>query len=350
MHDGKSWVQPYMVVDSHKAGMSSHDMRARRLPNIFLLDLDATVFGDVASVLTAWELRDLAVRVAPTATMTGARPLDFGPAFRTGLLRPGFADFYDGIKRLLPHTAEFFVYTAGSDEWATIVVAQLERHLGRGRLFRRPLLTCDTHCILRSTGPYPVVKSLEKVYPAVLLALQHDYPAMRTAGAGTGTSDRRAGTTMILPVVMRPQIVFIDDREGNLPGDGLAVQRRQVVCPPYKATPSISPYDTAVAGLPAAVLRLPEIKDFLQRRRLSAAADGLLAASVVKRRSARHLRWAEDSFFDTALIAISDAVSRTRARTRNDDRRLIHVSISDRVVMNLSSAPPPRPRFSGRHR
>lgn len=286
------------------------------LPNVFLLDLDATVFGDVTPVMHAWELRDMLSKTEPAA-VARMPPIDFGPAFATGLLRPGFAKFYDGVRRLLP-SAEFFVYTAGSDEWATIIVGQLERYLNRGPLFRRPLLTCEKHCLPGPpNGMYPVVKSLEKVYPDILHALQDTYPAMLSRSKG-------------IPSKMRAHIVFIDDRQGNLPGDGLAVQRRQVVCPAYTALPTIPAYNIIVADTPTALLQRPEVRSFLRTT----------ASSVSKQSSASCS--SSDRFFSRALAAVKGAVISNRQmqerKTLSDGTFLPihkHVSLSDRVLRGM---------------
>lgn len=192
---------------------------------------------------------------------------------------------------MLPSTAEFFVYTAGSDEWANVIVGQLEKFLGRGQLFRRPLLTCERHCIRCDGGVYPVVKSLEKVYPDIHQALLSDYPDMPPLKKNGMTS------------AMRAQIVFIDDRVGNLPGDSAAVQQRQVVCPAYMALPRVPGYTIAVTGLSPEVLTRSDVIDFL-RRHVDAPPQKPVTASV----AASSAGTSSDTFFSHALDTLKTAL------------------------------------------
>jgi hypothetical protein len=182
-----------------------------------VLDLDSTIVGDVSPLIMHDTLVSQANLLASAGALgPGSRGrrnafrVDFGPALSgdgTDVLRPGYLDWHRAMAERVPH-AEFFVYTAGTDEWGALMVEQLEKRHAGTLSFRRPVFG-RSRCIEIPTEP--LRKSLRIIAPLVRVALQKDYPAMRA-----------------LPdeaVIQR--MLFIDDLESNTIEDS----PRQLVCP-----------------------------------------------------------------------------------------------------------------------
>lgn len=133
------------------------------LPYIFIFDWDGTIAGNVDFQVQQFLLQNALKK-------QGFKPLRqhvIPPAFypNAKLIRPGFASFLKGMKKIYPEVY-FFVYTASEKTWAHQEIAWVEKT--HGIKFMRPIFT-RPDCVIDSSGNYR--KSIAKTFPRMLKAI-----------------------------------------------------------------------------------------------------------------------------------------------------------------------------------
>lgn len=136
------------------------------IPFVIFIDLDGTIVGNVANLVSEWELIQQYNR---------NKMKDFKKALikklRNGMLRENLADFCAMIQSHY-HCVEFFIYTASECKWANFLVGNIEE--ATGLAFQRPLLT-RKNCIEKNMD---YKKSIEHVMPIVMKKLKSKYPSL----------------------------------------------------------------------------------------------------------------------------------------------------------------------------
>lgn len=139
------------------------------LPFVIVLDLDGTIVGDVTSHITEWIIcKEINPKMMPQFNRTMQWSL------RNSLLRPFFGKFMDALYS--DHGFEVFVYTASTKDWAPVVVANVEKVIGRS--FNRPIFSRDS-CV-ESNGL--LKKSLQRIKPVVFQRLRRKYAGLTSSG------------------------------------------------------------------------------------------------------------------------------------------------------------------------
>lgn len=130
------------------------------LPVCAFLDIDGTIIGDITPQVTCWEiLKDLGSKNMPRFRTSLIHHL------KNGLVRNGFADFLNIVKRAYPNI-EFFIYTASIGPWAAYLIPCIE--IALDIKFHRPFFTRN-HCHKSN-----MTKSLEEVMPLVIKSLKRE--------------------------------------------------------------------------------------------------------------------------------------------------------------------------------
>lgn len=99
-----------------------------KLPVIVIFDVDGTLIGDVQPLLTFW----LSIKDILHFDVVQEKIKGHLPAF----IRPGLPQLMNAIKKKYQH-AEFFIYSAGREEWLDVIIPCIEDILGVS--FNRPL-------------------------------------------------------------------------------------------------------------------------------------------------------------------------------------------------------------------
>lgn len=235
------------------------------LPFLVFVDLDGTLVGDVHLFGSLADAHRLASRLME-ADGKGHKmpPLDFGPALtHHPLLRPGFADFYKGVRKACP-TAEFFAYTCGVQDWANTLVPQIEKHLGVA--FNHPPFGREGAClwVLTPGRSNYARKSMNAVTARACKALATKYPALR------GKSDSE------LVELMAGRTLLIDDTPHPL------CKARQVVCPVYGSTCHFD----ITRHLPTEALAYPEVRDLVKSEYIDYFSSNYQACEMTRVTSA----------------------------------------------------------------
>jgi hypothetical protein len=173
-------------------------MRCPLLPLCIFLDLDNTIVGDGSALLSAMH---------SNVNMNFPHLIDTTSVFGTNFVRPGLEKFISTAKARFP-CVEVFVFSAGTRDWVTSVVAGVEK--AHGVRFNRPLFCRDN--MVMSGGV--LRKSLAAIMPAVTFALKDKYPAVKQKTA--------------LHRIMADRVIMIDDLP-NIVLEGA----KQVVSPQY---------------------------------------------------------------------------------------------------------------------
>ena len=190
----------------------------------FVLDLDATMVGDVRPVLQRYQLLS-ALKGMGLRTPCPSRSVEDALRF-TPLLRPGLVEF---LRRRSREGASLYVFTAADRTWAQEVVRAIQRI--SGVQFSKPLFARDD-CLVRATDG-SVRKSLATVAARALL---RGPAASRCALHNTTVIDN-------------------SDVWEDLGG------AKFVHCPSYEYRATVDP----LAGVPAATLEDPRARTLLAR-------------------------------------------------------------------------------------
>jgi hypothetical protein len=168
------------------------------LPLVFLFDMDGTLIGDSMIQLCRYELSQLMGFKYDYKLIKDE--LD------NGLLRPHFESFIKTINIKYPY-AEVFIYTAAQKEWASVMISFIEKHIGNGFKFNRPIFSRE-YCLLDNGI---VIKSIGKLAPIIYKKLKKKYNLQ-------SSSD------------LKKQIVLIDNNHVIHSVDGY----RFIKCPSYE--------------------------------------------------------------------------------------------------------------------
>jgi hypothetical protein len=135
-------------------------------PMVIVLDLDATIVGDVSWL--ALEKGLIQKYNQSTSHKIRYNVAALKNDLKQGLLRPYVADALRSIQKKYA-TIEYFIYTASEAKWAEFLIPQIETIIGIK--FNRPIFT-RKHCRLKN-GIY--CKSFEFIKKAVLKHLTRKY-------------------------------------------------------------------------------------------------------------------------------------------------------------------------------
>ena len=253
-------------------------------PWAFVLDLDGTVVGDVASYACEHAL----------LTAHGGRLEGFKralvDAMDDGLVRPGFGRLLDALARV---DARLFVYTASEGTWARLLVGCIARRYG----VKFEHVFCRASCT-KDRDTFELRKSVARIYPRMRKVLAREGTALgETASA---------------------HVVVIDDSPDVFP----AAEAGMVVrAPPYADRPT--PHDVTRFLAPATV-----------RRRFADIADTLAAFGVVAERPATTSYAEFLRTYHTSLAGEAYAVER---HGRAEDRWMADLA---RIVRSSTDARP----------
>lgn len=218
-------------------------MPSTRLPTVFVFDVDETMIGVSNPIGTAIELREFVMHSQkigklPKVPKVLPRSVRYAELMPPHMLRPNFKESLVKIVKLYP-TAEFFVYSAGTEDYVASVVAWIEQQISdTGITFRRPLLSRN-NTMTTATSRY--IKSVSYHIDNILTSLEADYPALKNE------KNRQA--------VEEHRIIHIDDRE-NILWEG---SDKLVRCPAYSYTPVVN----MITGLEP-FLNDAEVKTFIK--------------------------------------------------------------------------------------
>lgn len=135
------------------------------MPTVYVLDLDGTIVGNVA---TQAFMFDLVQKLKAVHCRVKLDKTELQTKLKNGLVRPYFERFIKLLKKHDPQT-EFFVYTASAKPWADYLIRQIEQafHIQ----FNRPIFTRD-QCVYFD-GEFK--KSIHKIAPMITKALKKRY-------------------------------------------------------------------------------------------------------------------------------------------------------------------------------
>lgn len=125
-------------------------------PNIFLIDLDGTIIGDISPQVVMWELSKKCAKAVPIKHNNVA----LQEKLKNGIVRPHFIDF---MKYLQSIDALVYVYTASEKSWANFVISQIEH--AYNVKFERPIFTrmnCSLEYKEYKKSLHFITKQLEK--------------------------------------------------------------------------------------------------------------------------------------------------------------------------------------------
>lgn len=107
-----------------------------KLPVVVIFDVDGTLLGNVTSLLNFWlSIKDVLHFDSVQEKIKRCLP---------ALIRPGITDLVNAFKKKYQHV-EFFIYSAGREEWLDVVIPCLEEIIGIE--FNRPLFG-RSYCVI----------------------------------------------------------------------------------------------------------------------------------------------------------------------------------------------------------
>ena len=210
---------------------------AARLPYILILDLDATVVGDVNYVI---EEHGLHHALRQKGISSAGFASHFAESFRSGLLRPYFCEFIQGLQAAYDGL-EVFVFSAGSDTWVPTIIGEIEKFCGI-RVHRPYFSRKDTHIGADQNGSFSYTKSITATLEKIFRVLEDDYKALRKPEAREHVTENR--------------VLMLDDNTSVIADH----TDRHLAIPEYKF---VYAFDIT-AGLPDAVRALPEVTEYMK--------------------------------------------------------------------------------------
>lgn len=217
----------------------------RKLPVIFILDLDRTLIGDPSHIL----VYKTTIEFIKNAKLSGKISDDLAPPaelaaipswkdlFVPEFYRPGLKAFLEEVQRQF-QTAEFFIYSAGTKDYVADMIALLEKHMGVK--MNRPLFS-RTECPTDEQNHF--TKSVIAQFPKMIKALgrQEKYADINL--------DEYADEIMENRVIFIDDIDFVWDRKEKL-----------VKCPAYEYTPMFDVDDRLLRM----IYRTPILQEYLR--------------------------------------------------------------------------------------
>jgi hypothetical protein len=217
----------------------------KKLPIIFILDLDRTLIGDPKHILAykntiefiknaklSGKISDEEIPSAELNAIPNWREL-----FTPEMYRPGLKTFLEDVKKFFG-TAEFFIYSAGTKEYVADIISILEKTLDVK--FNRPLFS-RTECPTDEQNHY--TKSILTQFPKMIKALSklEKYDAINLEEYTEEIMENR--------VVFLDDIDFVWDRKEKL-----------VKAPAYNYTPMFDVDDRLLRM----IFRTPIIQEYLR--------------------------------------------------------------------------------------
>jgi NLI interacting factor-like phosphatase len=221
---------------------------AKKLPVIFVFDMDLTLVGETQPLRDAvalYKFINNSVKIGniPACSKKLPTTLEYYLKNFPKMLRPNLKDSLKHIEEHYP-TAEFFIFSAGEETYVKDVISWVEKQLGRE--FRRPILT-QNNTVQTTTSSY--IKSLDLYSNIFRKTLVSDYPAIKD----DSTWEK----------VIANRIIHIDDRT-NILWEG---SEKHVLCPVYLYKPFVV-YNTV---LDACILDHPDVVKFIENNKLEHA-------------------------------------------------------------------------------
>ncbi len=185
-----------------------------KLPYVFIFDIDQCIVGEVKHLINETYIYN------ELAELYG-KPDNYKPNFteyvNNGLLRPGFIEFIQCIKKRFK-PCELFLYTNSSYNWANTGIIPIIEKATKIK-FNKPYFTRETSINNK--------KSLDEAYETIFPFLQKKYK---------------------LPLkhkdfIINNNLVFID----NIKDNTSTKTNRQITCPEYDPYPYRCPYDNMIA-------------------------------------------------------------------------------------------------------
>tara|TARA_B110000259_G_scaffold188266_1_gene246068 strand:- start:2685 stop:3551 length:867 start_codon:yes stop_codon:yes gene_type:complete len=190
----------------------------KKLPYIFIFDIDNCIIGNIHYPITESILLDLIKMTCKQKKISNkcSKRVNFVNVLKKGLLRPYFINFVKFIKKKYKNV-ELYVYTNSSYNWTHGgLVENIEK--ASNITFNKPYFTRENSYQLDEYYP----KSLSNVFKIIISRLQKKYKILKN-------------NKEILKV-FNNNLVFIDDIQNNLKD----YPAKQIVCPKYEFN---KPYD-----------------------------------------------------------------------------------------------------------
>lgn len=291
---------------------------ASLLPTVIVIDIDGTIVGSVAHLMTEFEVHVLTHTHAAASTSSthstsssrcGRKQMrdSIVDRLRYGIIRPQFAEFVRWCQRERGH--EIFIYTASTLPWASFLVPCIEDAIQSpsspaqtqsrrsAPTFNRPIFARN-RCLVTESGA--LRKSIDRLRPQIFGALKGRYPDLRS------------------PDMLTHRMVMIDNT-----ADIMATARDAqtlVVCPTYQF---LYAYDVLTTLTPALLhgkyaaiaqmLHIPctGVHDFL------AAYYAILAREAAAASSSSNLRaMRKDRFWSVMRDALAKFVKSAAVRRK----------------------------------
>ena len=189
----------------------------KKIPYIFIFDIDNCIIGNIHYPITESILLDLIKMTCKQKNISNkcSKNVNFVNILKKGLLRPYFINFIKFIKKKYKNV-ELFVYTNSSYNWTHGGLVENIEKASKIK-FNKPYFTRENSY---QTDNYP--KSLSNVFKIIITRLQNKYKILKNKKE--------------ILNIFNNNVVFIDDIHNNLkdyPG-------KQIVCPKYEFN---KPYD-----------------------------------------------------------------------------------------------------------
>tara|TARA_B110000285_G_scaffold151116_1_gene168675 strand:- start:250 stop:1053 length:804 start_codon:yes stop_codon:yes gene_type:complete len=182
------------------------------IPYVFIFDIDQCILGNVHHLVEEYHL------YTELKELYGEPKIPYVNTFKddmkNGLLRPGFKDFIDCIKKRFK-PCEIFVYTNSSYAWTNnCLVSTIEK--AANVKFNKPYFNRDNSILL--------YKSIEEAYQIIFPLLNKKYNNKLLKHKDD---------------IIKNRLVFVD----NIKDNTSTYVNRQITCPVYDVYPYRCPYE-----------------------------------------------------------------------------------------------------------
>tara|TARA_B110000003_G_scaffold143534_1_gene144737 strand:- start:3001 stop:3867 length:867 start_codon:yes stop_codon:yes gene_type:complete len=189
----------------------------KKIPYIFIFDVDHCIIGDITYPIHESYLLDLIQMICQKKNIKNIckKKLNFVNVLKKGLLRPYFVNFVKFIKKKYKNV-EIYVYTNSSYAWTHGGLVENIEKAAKIK-FNKPYFTRENSYHMEY---YP--KSLSNVFKIIISRLQNKYKMLKNKKE--------------ILNVFNNNVVFIDNVKDNLKD----YPKKQIVCPHYEFN---KPYD-----------------------------------------------------------------------------------------------------------
>ena len=203
-----------------------------KLPNVFIFDIDQCIVGEVKHLIDETKI------YKELAELYG-KPDNYKPNFteyvNSGLLRPGFIEFIQCIKKRFK-PCELFLYTNSSYNWANTGIIPIIEKATKIK-FNKPYFTRETSINNK--------KSLDEAYETIFPYLQKKYKI----------------SLKYKDFIINNNLVFID----NIKDNTSTKTNRQITCPEYDPYPYRCPYDNMISVFGYDTILSKEAEDIFKK-------------------------------------------------------------------------------------